>query len=383
MGKFILIHYGELGLKKGNRHNFENQLQKNIAEKLNLALKKIILGHKYFLLPLPCRGKGEGEITKALSQVFGIAWFSFAWEVDSNLDLIKKMVKRLTKDLSPRGSFAVRVKRTDKSFPLSSIELEKKLGELIVENGKLKVDLVKPDTTFFVEIGEKKAYLFLKKYAGVGGLPVKSSGKVLALFSGGIDSPVAAWLLAKRGAEVDLLHFSATVPQAVVHTKIGKIHKQLCNYLGPVRLFVIPYVHFQLACSQLSRTLNRYEVLLFRRFMLAASVKVADEFGHHALVLGDNLSQVASQTLMNLVVTDKKQKMPIFRPIIGADKNEIVLIAKRIGTYELSITPYKDCCSLLTKHPITKGKWKILSRAEQEINMESLVDNSLAEMLVL
>jgi len=383
MDKVILIHYGELGLKGKNRHEFEKQLLKNIAEKLGTSSSHLILQNKRIILPLPCQGIKETELLNKLTTIPGIAWFSLAWKVTSQLSAIEKLTKKLALVRFGKKSFAVRVKRADKTFPLSSIELEKKLGQMIVEQTHAKVNLHSPDITLFVEITAEAAYVHLEKISGVGGLPIGTAGKVLALLSGGIDSPVAAWLMAKRGAQVDLVHFSALAPEKVKDSKIGQLQQGLRRYLGKTKLYILPYVHFQLAVSQLSNQFRRYEVLLFRRFMFQTAAVLAGQLKAMALVAGDNLSQVASQTLANLVVTDKNQTISIFRPLIGFDKQEIIAAAQKLGTYEISIQPYKDCCSLLHKQPIIVGKWEIIKAAEEQLNMEELIQVSLKEILIL
>lgn len=381
MAKVILIHYGEVGLKKRNRQDFEKQLAKNIARKLSFPFQKISLCHKSVILPLSGQ-RNEKKAAIKLEKVFGIAWFSFAWQVKSEPEIIKREIKRLTKYLNKQETFAVRVKRSNKKFPLSSIKLESFLGELIRKKSGAKVDLTHPEKTFFLEVRENKTYLFFIKHQGLGGLPAGSCGKVLDLLSGGIDSPVASWLVAKRGAWVDLLHFSSQDPKKTRGSKIEKIHQVLKNYLGPVKLFVLPYVHFQLAASRLPLEFRRYEVLLFRRFMLKAADKLTGIYGHKALVLGDNLSQVASQTLENLALTDKGLSLPVLRPLLGYDKEEIVSLAKKIGSFNLSTEPYKDCCSLLQKQPVTKGKWQIIEKAETQLDQERTIKETLKEIVI-
>jgi len=382
MTKVVLIHYGEIGLKKGNRREFEKKLINNIAEKLAISTQEVTLANKYLILPLP-RQRSEKIVSRKLREVFGIAWFAIARKVEPEIGVIKKETKTLAKQISQKDTFAVRVKRVDKKFPLSSIKAEKILGQIIVDQTRAKVDLVSPDKTFFVEVDQKSAFLFFNKTPGLGGLPVGTAGKVLVLFSGGIDSPAAAWLMAKRGVEADLIHFSALNPKQTAKSKIKKVYKELKKYLGESRLIIVPYIYFQLAVSNLPKEFIRYEVLLFRRFMLKTASLLAEKENYQALVLGDNLSQVASQTLDNLAVTDKDQDLPIFRPLLGYDKQEIISLAKRIGTYKPSIEKYKDCCSLLHKQPVIKGVWEILSRAEKQLKLDELVNISLKEMFVI
>jgi len=382
MTRVVLIHYGEIGLKKGNRREFEKKLVNNIAEKLAISPQKITLANKYLILPFP-RQRSEKMVSQKLGEVFGIAWFAIARRVEPEIEVIKKETKKSAKQINQKETFAVRVKRVDKKFPLSSTKSEKILGQIIVDQTRAKVDLASPDKTFFVEVDQKSAFLFFNKTPGLGGLPVGTAGKVLILFSGGIDSPVAAWLMAKRGVKADLIHFSALNSKQTAKSKIKKVYKELKKYLGESKLLIVPYIYFQLAVSSLPKEFIRYEVLLFRRFMLKTASLLAEKENYQALALGDNLSQVASQTLDNLAVTDKDQNLPIFRPLLGYDKQEIISLAKIIGTYKPSIEKYKDCCSLLHKQPVIKGKWGILSRAEKQLKLDELVKTSLREAFVI
>lgn len=378
----LLIHYGELGLKGENRRDFVKKLKENIGTKLGIAANKIRVQSQRLLIPLPYGSREDGYLSK-LKEIFGIAWFTKAFKIKADLKELKKIALQLTKQIQPNESFAVRVKRANKQFPLSSIEVEKQIGQIVVDKVGLKVNLTSPDKTIFIEIVDSSIYVFWRKHRGLGGLPIGTSGRLLALFSGGIDSPVATWLAAKRGAAVDLVHFCAFPPDKIKDTKITLLHKCLQVYLGKNSLYVIPYVHFQLAISQLPRHFSRYEVLLFRRFMFKVAEELAGKIRAKGLVTGDNLSQVASQTLDNLAVTDRNRDLPVFRPLFGYDKQEIINLAKRIDTYKISIQKYKDCCSLLQKKPVIQGKWSKVSPAETQLDLSSLISQSLSEMVVI
>jgi thiamine biosynthesis protein ThiI len=383
MEEILLIHYGELGLKGENRRFFVARLRHNIADALSFPVQQIQVSHQRLVIPLPHQGREVSVLFNRLSQVFGIAWFARAQAIEADDTLLRKVAVQLAKQIQPGQSFAVRAKRSDKKYPLSSIEVERRIGQILVDKTSAKVNLTKPDKTLFIEITPDKLYLFWDKHQGPGGLPVGTSGRVLSLFSGGIDSPVAAYLLAKRGATVDLLHFCTFPPEQIRKTKITTLYHQLQHVLGRTRLFVVPYVHFQLAVAGLPSDNARYEVLLFRRFMMQVGEQLAQTIGAQALVTGDNLSQVASQTLENLAVTDRNRSLPVFRPLLGFDKQEIVTLAGKIGTYETSIQPYKDCCSLLHKQPVTKGRWPVVEAAEARLNLHKLIDQSLGEVLVI
>lgn len=383
MEQVLLIHYGELGLKGENRRFFVDKLKKSIADKLAVSSRNIQVSDQRLLVSLPYQSGGEARLLTQLSQVFGIAWFAWAGKINADQVLLEKTVTKLANKIKKKDTFAVRVKRADKRYPLSSIKVEQKIGQILLDKTGATVNLTQPDKTLFIEIAAGMMYLFWERQQGLGGLPVGTSGKVLTLFSGGIDSPVAAWLMAKRGARVDLLHFCVFPPERIPKTKIVTLHRQLQLYLGQTRLYVVPYVHFQLAVSGLTPMYSRYEVLLFRRFMVQVAEQLAHKIEVQAIVTGDNLSQVASQTLENLAVVDRNRLLPVFRPLLGYDKQEIIALAKKIGTYETSIQPYKDCCSLLQRKPVTKGRWSVVEKAEAELDLAQLVNQSLKEMVIL
>jgi len=387
----ILIHYAEIALKGKNRAFFERKLLENIKgkfEEIKDARVKKLRGR--IILALPQQEIGKAEVKRRLKQVFGIAWFAFALRIESKLEKIKTLVKQSAQKISSKQTFAIRVKRADKSFPLQSSKVEQILGKLVEDITKATVNLTKPDKTLFLEINQEQTFVFWEKIKGLGGLPVGVSGKVICLFSGGIDSAVAAYLLAKRGAKPILVHFSAIPVQKVKKNKIIKIYKKLQKYIGETKLYIIPYDYFQLSLLENStpevlrsspRGWNpRYEVLLFRRFMRKVAEKIAQKEKAQAIVTGDSLGQVASQTLENLAIFDKGAGLPIFRPLLGYDKQEIVNLAKKIGTYQLSILPYKDCCSIIQKTPITRGKLDKIAKLEKEIEMEKIVERSLKDL---
>jgi len=387
----ILIHYAEIGLKGKNRAFFENRLVGNIKEKFkSIKNTKVEKLRGRIILILPRRKISKKEVQRKLKKVFGIAWFAFARKTESKIKKIKTLVKQSAKKISSKETFAIRVKRADKNFSLQSSKAEQILGRLVENATKAKVDLTNPDKTLFLEINKKETYLFWKKIRGLGGLPVGVSGKVICLFSGGIDSVVAAYLLAKRGAKPVLVHFSAIPLQRVKKSKIIKIYEKIQEYIRQTKLYIVPYDYFQMSILDKDtpgvknppprgRDL-RYEVLLFRRFMRKVAEKIAQKEKALGLVTGDNLGQVASQTLENLAIFDKGVGLPIFRPLLGYDKQEIVNLAKKIGTYELSILPYKDCCSIIQKNPITRGKWEVVAKLEKEIEMEKIVKQSLRDL---
>jgi len=362
-----LIHYGEIGLKGKNRSFFEKQLMKNIKKitrgKVKRTDSRLIL---------------EGGNQEKLKNVFGIAWYASVYRTTSNFkDIQEKTLKKLKEKVKNKPSFAVYVNRADKNFPLNSMKTAALLGEKIIKNYSLKVNLSKPQLAVFVEITKKQTYIFFEKNKGLGGLPVNSSGQILSLFSGGIDSSVSSYLMMKRGCQINLIHFHVFPKNnQVKKTKIIQLVKQLQTYQPKISLYLIPYYPFQIKTISIH---PGYELVVFRRFMLKTAEKLALKNNFQALVTGDSLGQVASQTLENIVSTETAVNLPIFRPLITYDKQEIIDLAKKIQTYNLSISSYKDCCSIISRKPKTRTKLKLINQIEEEISIDKIIDESLKE----
>lgn len=391
----ILIHFPEVSLKGKNREDFESQLLRNICHRLaRLGLRWSIVrafGRFYVEVPDTAMPSLDAALD-ALAQLSGVAavapavWLRpadlQATASSPNLDLLEARLVALAASVyAPERSFAIRVNRVDKRFPLASQALEHRLGRAVRERtGWDRVDLRRPDRTFRIDIYPDGAYLYADKRPGPSGLPVHTGGRVLSLLSGGIDSPVAAYLMAKRGCSVDLFHMSAAHPgpgdrEADV---VLQLAGRLSRYTLRSRLFVAPYTHFDLA---LPAAAGGYALMLLRRFMTRTAQTLAARVGALALVTGDSLGQVASQTLENLVANSRAADMPLFRPLIGHNKREIVDLARAIGTYEISIQPYKDCCALLSRHPKTRTSHETLTDLERLHfpHYDELVDATLAD----
>jgi len=333
---------------------------------------------------------------QALRDVAGLVWFAPAVFLPSRehagvvvfpepREFEPTVVEMARSSHRDGAAFAVRVRRADKRFPYRSHELERELGAAVLrETDWDKVRLDDPDTTFHVEIDPEGIYLYRDKMPGIGGLPVGAAGRVVSLLSGGLDSPVAVYLAAKRGCEVDFVHFTASrVQQAnAPDDKVARLARELSRVTLRSRLYLVPYLHFDAALMGAS---SDYGLVLFRRFMMRVAERVAKERGGQALVTGDNLGQVASQTLENIRTTTQAVSLPVLRPLITYDKQEIVELARRIGTYDLSIQPYKDCCALVDRHPRTKSRHEAVSRIESEefADYERAIEDSLADAVVL
>ncbi len=288
-------------------------------------------------------------------------------------------------EFAPESSFAVRVNRTDRRLSTTTPEIEARLGDAIRRCTDWdRVNLSDPDRTFFVDVYPDGMYFYSRKLEGVGGLPVGSSGKVLSLLSGGIDSPVAAYMLAKRGCEIELFHMSANFmsPAQLDESVVGQLARRISRYTLRTRLWSAPYVHFDMALPQRE---DGYGLVLFRRFLMRAAEVLAHRVGASALVTGDSLGQVASQTLENMISSSRASEMTVLRPLVGLHKEEIMRIARRIDTFETSIQPYKDCCALLSKNPRTRTSSDALAELESASlgDYDDLIEQTLNDTLCL
>ncbi|WP_449462796.1 tRNA 4-thiouridine(8) synthase ThiI [Tardisphaera miroshnichenkoae] len=368
-----VVHYAELALKGKNRGYFESLLANNIRQKLGPDYKVERLQGRIIVKPPPGR---EGEAKAHLREVIGVKNYALAYLVDN--DALFKEVPKVV-DLSGAPSFRVTARRTNKRFPMNSMEIQAKLGEALLEKyPQVKVQLSNPSITVNVEVLEGKSLVYWLKQEGIGGLPVGSSGKVLSLFSGGIDSPVASFLAMKRGCRTDLIHFHA-FPDAsqVKGTKIEELARQLSRFEPSIRVLLAPYHYFYVYFLNYP---ERYHLVLFRRFMMRVASRVLEEEGYDALVTGDSLSQVASQVMNNLKLIDKATNSLVLRPLITYDKDEIIQKAKEIGTYELSIKPYRDCCSMVSLHPSLNPSEEEVLALEQKVNYDEIIERTLGEV---
>lgn len=371
-----LVHYGEIGTKGANRPIFENTLVENIKRALKNETIDVLRLRGRVLVKLKPNIDSE-KIKQALGKVFGIAWFALAYESEQDIDLmVKEILKRLAEHSIKAKSFMVQTKRADKSFPYTSFEVNKIIGARILENTGMSVNLENPDLTVFIELASGKAYLYFEKVRGLGGLPVGVSGRVLSLLSGGLDSPVAAWLMMKRGCHVDFLHLHALRDaQEVRGSKVFEIFRHLSSFCKDSKLFVAPFYKF------LEKALNapmKLELVLFRKFMLKLAEVLAKREGYLGMVTGDSIGQVASQTLRNIWSAQRGLDLPVYRPLLTYDKEEIIRLAKHIGTYELSLKEYKDCCSIITRHPETSSKPEIVQGVWDKLGLEDVVMETLS-----
>jgi len=353
MKKVTLIHYGEISLKGRNRALFEIKLKDNIEAAAGGKVKRY---RGRFVL--------EGGNEERLKDVFGISWFAQAFKVDKDIESLKlASLNEIARRVEGKSSFGVFVRRSDKSFPHTSPEVAEIIGGEINDKYDIKVDLKAPELSLYIEIADE-AYIYFNKNQGLRGFPVDVSGKVLSLLSGGIDSPVASYLMMKRGCGVDFLHFHVfSDNEYVKETKMARILRRLDAYQIEYNTYLAPYYPFETQILMAGST-GGHELVLFRRFMVKVAERIAARNGCKALVTGDSLGQVASQTMDNIAEVNSAVSLPIFQPLISYDKQEIVDLAKRIGTYEDSIAVYKDCCSIVSSNPRTRANRRRMRELE-------------------
>jgi len=375
-----VVHYAELGLKGRNRPRFEKTLCENIVRALGplgRARTKRLYGR--ILVETP-ESAAPQAVAERLARVFGVAYFSVATTFEPTRDAILAQVDAFVASRK-FASFGVRTRRVDKALPFRSNEIASELGARIQANTGARVDLEDPELWIDLHLlhgGE--AILLHERMPGPGGLPVRSAGRALALVSGGIDSPAAAWLLAKRGCELSFIHFhSAPYTSTASQLKVRDALRLLAAWTGPAKLFMVPFGELQQVLVREAPAEPR--IVLYRRFMIRIAQALAEREGALALVTGDSVGQVSSQTLANLDTINRAATLPVLRPLVGSDKGEIIELAKRIGTYEISIEPDEDCCSfLMPRQPATWTRPGPIEAIEQGLDVKMLVEATLSRV---
>ncbi len=376
MENLYLIKIGEISLKKGNRAKFEKQLRFNIKKKLNSSSRITIQRGRFFL---ESNEKDIENIRYALSTTPGLVGFSRAVKVNKDISEIKKAALVFAEELASRhqgGSFKIESRRADKGFEFSSYQISSLVGEYLLEKiPSLHVDVHKPDWIISIELRDL-AYIYGARDKGAGGLPVGSAAKGMLLLSGGIDSPVAGYLMAKRGVKMDAVYFHAypyTSDEAL--EKVKKLAQKISPYLSGVSLFVVPFTDFQLLLKEKAR--EEEITLLMRAGMVKIAEIISKKRGNICLITGESLSQVASQTVESIRYTGSETDLPVFRPLIGMDKEDIIKIAKNIETYDTSILPFEDCCTIFSpKHPQVKPELEKLKNSFLRLNGEDLLEEA-------
>ncbi len=370
----ILIRYGELALKGRNRDLFEETLVRSVKEILR-PYPQTKVRRTYGRMYVELNGESPGEIMERLQRVFGITSISPTKRVEPSDEAIKQAALKMVRSIDPAPrTFRIETRRADKRYPKKSMDVSRMVGTHILRNvDGIKVDLHQPEVVVSIEIRAEGTFVSCVTLPGAGGLPVGVSGKVLLLLSGGIDSPVAGWMMLKRGAEVEAIHFHSypfTSERAL--QKVRDLARKLTRWGGTIRLHVVPFTDIQTAIRQ--HCPEDYTITIMRRFMMRIAERIAARTGALALSTGESLGQVASQTLESMNTINSVVNIPILRPLIGMDKTEITEIAKRIDTFDLSILPYEDCCTIFTpKNPVTRPKPQVAARFEQRLDVEALV----------
>jgi len=384
MKKIILCKYGEIILKGANKSKFESMLLKEVRRRADAVGNfRVTYSQSTVVIEPTDEDVPDSELEEMLDQakkVFGFAGVTVAACAEKNMEDIVRVAKEyLPERLRNVKTFKCTAKRSDKSFPLTSPEIGAEVGGAVLSvMPRLKVDLHNPDVEVRVEIREKEAYIHAGQEKGAGGNPPGSSGRGLLLLSGGIDSPVAGYMMAKRGMYVDALHFeSFPYTSELAREKVFTLAKELTEYTGRIRVHVISLTHIQEVLRD--NCDEDYFTLLLRRFMMELAVRVAREYDIPAIITGESLGQVASQTLPALCVTDPVSDRPVFRPCIGMDKDEIIQIARKIGTFDTAILPYEDCCTVFTpRHPRTSPVLEKVIAQEQKVDRDALLEEAYA-----
>lgn len=381
MKEIFLLKLGEIVLKGANKRQFESRLRQNVRRRMKKfgEFDVYIMQSTVYVEPKDdlCDVDGAWE---ACRSIFGVVSLCRCRPCEKNPDAIFEAVENyLGDDLDCAKSFKVESKRSDKAFPMTSIQISQEIGGRLAEaHPGTQVDVHHPDYTVYVEVRDFAAYVHGPAEPGAGGLPTGVGGRAMCLLSGGIDSPVAAYMIAKRGVEIEAVHFfSYPYTSQLAKDKVVELARLVAKFSGKMTVNVVPFTEIQEAIRD--NCPEEYFTLIMRRFMMEISQRIARHDGCGALITGENLGQVASQTMEAMTVTGAVVDMPIFMPLVGMDKEEIVTIARKIGTLETSILPYEDCCTVFTpKHPKTKPTLGQLIHAEKNLDRETLMERALA-----
>ena len=375
MEKVILIKYGELTTKKGNRNFFVKTLTKNIENKLkdfNVEIEKD-LSRMY----IHYNELDEESIINKIHEIFGIHKYHIAYVTNSDLDSIKNELIKTVK-LQNFKTFKVETKRSDKSFPKTSMELSKIFGGIVLKNkDNIKVDVNNPEVIIHVEIREKNTYIYYNEFNGLGGYPSGIQGKGLLMLSGGIDSPVAGFLAMKRGIKVDAVYFEA-IPHTSLEAreKVITLVNKLKVYTNDINLYIVPFTKIQ---EEIYKSVSpNYVITIMRRMMYRIMSALCEKYNAKVIINGESIGQVASQTLNSMYVINNVTNLPVIRPVACLDKLEIIDIAKKIDTYNTSILPYEDCCTVFVpKHPIINPSLDETLKEEEKVNYEEILKETI------
>ena len=379
MNRVILIKYGELTTKKDNRQLFVNALYKSIVHKLK--------GLDYYIykdlsrMYIEFDEKDLNIILSIINKIFGIYAYTVAYKVESNEEEIKKAILDILPETNFK-TFKVETKRSDKSFPITSVEFSKMIGALILKNkNDIAVDVHNPETIFNIEIRRDNTFIYFKDYMGIGGYPCGTQGKGLLMLSGGIDSPVAGYLAMKRGISIDCIYFEA-IPHTSLEArnKVIDLSKKLLEYTKSINLYVVPFTEIQEAIYK--NVTHEYVITIMRRMMYRIMDKLVRKYHAHVIINGESVGQVASQTLTSMEVINSVTNLPVIRPVACLDKLEIIDISKKIDTYDISILPFEDCCTVFVpRHPVINPKMEKCLEEESKFNYEEMIDKTINNIM--
>lgn len=382
MKEIILVKYGEMALKGLNKKTFEDMLVKNIKRRIKSLGKFICTSAQSTLYITP--DSDDIDLDEAMSRIgkiFGIAAFCRACVCEKDFNDIKeKSFDYLSGILPYAKTFKVTAKRSDKNFPMKSPEICMELGgELLEKFPNLSVDVKNPEVTVTVEIRDTNAFVHAENIKGAGGLPVGSSGKAMLMLSGGIDSPVAGWMMAKRGVHIAAIHYvSPPYTSDRAQLKVEQLCEKLTDYCGGIAFYCVPFTEIQEAIKD--NCPEEYFTIIMRRIMMEIAQIIAEKDGCQALITGESVGQVASQTMAALACTDAVCKIPVFRPCIGMDKTEIIEISRKIDTFDISTLPYEDCCTVFTpKHPKVRPHLEEIEKAQNSFDFAPMIQKAVEE----
>lgn len=380
MKELILVKFGEMALKGLNKKTFEDMLIKNIKRRLKpLGSFKLTSAQSTVYIDPLDEDIDLGEVSDRVGKIFGIATYCRACVCEKDFeDICAKSYDYLEDVLSSAKTFKVNAKRADKAFPMKSPEICAELGGRLLDRfPNLSVDVKEPEVTVTVEIRDEYAFVHAENIKGAGGLPVGSSGKAMLLLSGGIDSPVAGYMMAKRGVSIAAIHYvSPPYTSDRAQLKVEQLCQKLTDYCGGIAFYCVPFTELQEAIKD--NCPEEFFTIIMRRLMMEIAQRIAAKDNCLALITGESVGQVASQTMAAMVCTDAVCRIPVFRPCVGMDKTEIIEIARKIDTFETSVLPYEDCCTVFTpRHPKVKPKLEDIEKAQDSFDFEPLVQKAV------
>lgn len=381
MNRVIMIKYGELTTKKSNRKLFINALYNNILNKLdglNVNITKDI-SRMY----IEFNDNDLDLILQKINKIFGIHAYLVAYKTESKQESIKEIILNIINELNFK-TFKVVTKRSDKSFPIQSTDFSRQIGGFILKNkSNISVDIHNPEVTFHIEIREKDTYIYLNEYKGIGGYPVGTLGKGLLMLSGGIDSPVSGYLALKRGIKIDAVYFEA-IPHTSLEArnKVIDLSYKLLEYSNNINLYIVPFTKIQEAIYK--NVDGTYTITIMRRMMYRIMEKLVKKFHAHVIINGESVGQVASQTLTSMSVINNVTNLPVIRPVACLDKLEIIDISKKIDTYDISILPYEDCCTVFVpRHPVINPNLEKCLEMEKSFNYSEMIDEAIKDIITI